>query len=138
MESVSISSSLAGLPAFLTYFGIAIAFTAVFVFAYVQLTPQREFALIKANKSAAALALSGSLLGFALPLSSAISHSVGVLDCAVWAGVALVVQVLAFVGLRLSVDRLPQRIAEDEVATGVLVAAVSISVGLLNAASMSY
>jgi putative membrane protein len=134
----SISSSLTGLPAFLAYFGMAAAFTGLFVLIYVQLTPHREFALIRANKPAAALAFSGSLIGFALPLASAISHSVGVLDCAVWAGVALVVQVLAFLLLRAMVDRLAQRIESDETATGVLVAAVSISVGLLNAASMSY
>jgi putative membrane protein len=134
----ALSSSLSGLPAFLAYFGIAIGFTLAFALAYTLITPHREWALIKANKPAAAVAFGGSLIGFALPLSSAIAHSVGLLDCAVWAAVALLTQVLTFFALRLIIDGLPQRIAADEVATGILVAAASIAVGLLDAASMTY
>ncbi len=133
-----ISASLAGLAGFATYFGIAIGLTIAYVAVYVLLTPQREFALIKADNVAAALAFSGSLLGFAIPLSSAIAHSVGVVDCAVWGVVALVVQVLAFVALRVLVSDLPGRISRDERASGVLVAAVATTIGLLNAACMTY
>lgn len=132
------TASLAGLPAFLSYFGVAIALLVAFCAIYVQLTPHREFALIRQNKSAAALAFGGSLLGFCLPLHAAITNSVSLIDCAIWGGIALVVQLLAFFVLRMFMRDLSERIAANETAVGGFVAAVSLGVGLLNAASMSY
>lgn len=132
------TASLAGLPAFLSYFAVAIALLVAFCAIYVQLTPHHEFKLIRANKSAASLAFGGSLLGFCLPLHAAITNSVSLIDCAIWGGIALVVQLLAFFVLRLFLRDLSERIAANETAAGGFVAAVSLGVGLLNAASMSY
>lgn len=135
---MDITASLAGLPAFLAYFGVAIGLLVLFCAIYVHLTPHREFALIRENKPAATLAFGGSLLGFCLPLHAAITHSVGLADCAIWGGVALVVQLAVFLVLRLFLPNLPARIDANETAAGGFVAAVSVGVGLLNAASMSY
>lgn len=131
-------SSLNGIPPFLAYFAVAIVLVLVFVRIYTWVTPQDELALIKANNTAAALAFGGALIGFALPLSSAITHSLSLLDCAVWGAVALIVQVLTFVVLRIAIRQLPERINQGEVATGVFSAAAAIAVGLINAACMSY
>lgn len=131
-------SSLNGIPPFLAYFALAIVLTGIFIRVYTWVTPQDELALIGANNPAAALAFGGALIGFALPLSSAITHSLSLLDCAVWGAVALIVQVLTFVVLRIAVKQLPERINKGEVATGSFVAASAISVGLINAACMSY
>lgn len=129
---------LAGLPAFLAYFGVAVALLLGFALVYSAVTPHHEFRLIREGKSAAALAFGGSLLGFVLPLHSAISHSVNLVDCALWGLVAFVVQIATFFALRLVLPDLPARIARDEVASGVFVASASLAVGLLNAACMSY
>lgn len=131
-------SSLNGIPPFLAYFAVAIVLVLIFVRIYTWVTPQDELALIKANNPAAALAFGGALIGFALPLSSAITHSLSLLDCAVWGAVALFVQVLTFVVLRVAVKQLPERINQGEIATGIFVAATAIAVGLINAACMSY
>ncbi|MFC3116356.1 DUF350 domain-containing protein [Cellvibrio fontiphilus] len=131
-------SSLNGLPAFLAYFAMAIVLLLLFIRIYSWVTPQDELALIKANNAAAALAFGGALIGFALPLSSAITHSLSLLDCALWGAVALVVQVLTFVVLRVAIRQLPERINQGEIATGVFVAASAIAVGLINAACMTY
>lgn len=131
-------SSLNGLPAFLAYFAMAIVLLVLFIRIYTWVTPQDELALIRANNSAAALAFGGALIGFALPLSSAITNSMSLLDCAVWGAVALVVQVLTFVALRVAIKQLPERINQGEVATGSFVAASAIAVGLINAACMTY
>lgn len=131
-------SSLNGIPPFLAYFAVAIVLVLIFVRIYTWATPQDELALIKANNPAAALAFGGALIGFALPLSSAITHSLSLLDCAVWGAVALFVQVLTFVVLRVAVKQLPERINQGEIATGIFVAATAIAVGLINAACMSY
>lgn len=134
----SAETSLQGLPAFLAYFGLAVALTMLYLWIYTLLTPQREFTLIRLNNPAAATALGGSLLGFALPLHSAITNAISLLDCALWGLVALVVQVLTFLVLRLVLSGLPDRIARGETAAANFVAAVSISIGLLNAAAMTY
>ena len=131
-------SSLNGIPPFLAYFAVAIVLVLIFVRIYTWITPQDELALIRANNSAASLAFGGALIGFALPLSSAITHSQSLLDCAVWGAVALIVQVLTFVVLRISIKQLPERITKGEVATGAFAGACAIAVGLINAASMSY
>lgn len=131
-------SSLNGLPAFLAYFAMAIVLLLLFIRIYSWVTPQDELTLIKANNAAAALAFGGALIGFALPLSSAITHSLSLLDCAVWGAVALVVQVLTFVVLRVAIRQLPERIKQGEIATGIFVAATAIAVGLINAACMTY
>ena len=131
-------SSLDGLPLFLAYFAVAIVLVLIFIGLYTWITPHSEMDLIRANNPAAALAFGGALIGFALPLSSAITHSLSLLDCAIWGAVALVVQVLTFTVLRFSIKQLPERIHNGEIATGILSAAVAIAVGLINAACMSY
>jgi putative membrane protein len=128
---------LAGLPSFLAYFAVSIGLLLAFALVYSAITPHHEFRLIREGKNAAAVAFGGSLLGFVLPLHSAISHSVNLVDCALWGGVAFVVQLATFFALRLVIRDLPQRITRDELASGVFVACVSIAVGLLNAACMT-
>jgi putative membrane protein len=131
-------SSLNGIPPFLAYFAVAIVLVLIFIRIYTWVTPQDELALVRANNSAAALAFGGALIGFALPLSSAITNSLSLLDCAVWGAVALIVQILTFVVLRVAIKQLPERINQGEIATGIFVAATAIAVGLINAACMSY
>jgi putative membrane protein len=52
--------------------------------------------------------------------------------------VALAVQVLTFVAMRVVIPQLPERITRGELAAGVLSAAVAIAVGQINAACMTY
>lgn len=130
--------SLAGIPAFLAYLGTSGALLLVFVVVYVRVTAHHEFALIKQNNAAAAVAFGAALLGFCLPLHSAVSHSVNLIDCAIWGGVALVVQVLAYFVARLAIRDLSERITQGQVAPALFAGALSIGVGLLNAAAMTY
>lgn len=127
---------LAGLPAFIGYFATSLGLTGAYALAYTALTPHHEWRLIRANVPAAALAFGGSLIGFVLPLASAIVHSVSLLDCLSWGVVALVAQLSTFGVLRLLLPKLPERIANNELASGIFVACASVAVGLLNAASM--
>jgi putative membrane protein len=131
-------SSLDGLPPFLAYFAVAIVLVLLFIRIYTWVTPHDELALIRANNPAAALAFGGALIGFALPLSSSITHSLSILDCAIWGAVALIVQVLTFLVLRFSLKQLEARISQGEIASGIFSAAVAIAVGMINAACMSY
>jgi putative membrane protein len=126
-----------GLPAFLTYFAIAIALLLLFGFTYTRLTAHDEFALIRQGKSAAAVALGGSLVAFVLPLCSAIVHSVSLVDFVIWGLIALVIQIATFFAVRMLVPNLSQRISNDEMAAGLFVALTSIAVGAINAACMT-
>lgn len=133
-----IVTSLAGLPAFAAYFLGAVIACVSFVLAYTAITPNREMELIRQGNAAAALSVGLSLIGFSLPLASAIFHSVDLVDCAVWALVALVVQLLAYWLARLAMPNLPTGIAKGEIAAGVWVGCVSIAAGVLSAACMTW
>ena len=130
--------SIAGFPDFLLYFVLALALLALFVSIYVRVTPYREFALIREGNIAASISLSGAVIGFVLPLASAIAHSVSPLDMAAWGVIALVVQLIVYAVTSRLVPRFREAIEAGKAAPATLLAALSISAGILNAASMSY
>lgn len=129
---------LSGLPAFAAYFGLALLLLVAFMFIYMRVTPYREIHLIREGNVAAAASLGGALIGFALPVASAVENSVSLLDMLTWAAVALVVQVVAFVLVRLLVPTIAKNIQDGQLASGVFLGAVAIAIGLLNAASMTW
>ena len=131
-------AALSGLPYFLLYFGIAVALVALYLFVYAFVTAHNEFALIRQNVLSAAVSLGLSLIGFALPLSSAIVHARNVIELIVWGVVALVVQIVVYWLVRLVVPNLSERIASDELASALFLGAASLAAGVINAASMTY
>lgn len=135
-----ITHSLAGLGAFLLYFSLSIAFLLLFKFIYVRFTPHDEWKLVKEDKNiAAAIGLSGSIIGYCLAIAGAASNSVNIIDFAIWGVVALIAQLLAFAIMRFGfMPKIVERIEAGEVPAGIMMAAVSVSVGLLNAACMTY
>ena len=137
LEALSISLNKAAVLGFVLYIlGAAVLF-ALFQFIYTRITPHREFELIRAGNVAAAIALGGAIIGFAIPASNVIAYSVNLLDFAVWALIAAVVQLLAFLMTSLVLKGTSERIRNGEIAAAIYVAAVAISVGLLNAACMT-
>jgi|SRR5687767_6628714 len=130
--------SLSGFDDFLLYFGLSILFVALYLAVYVRITPYREIALIREGNAAAAASLSGSLLGFVLPLASAVLNSVNPWDMALWAAIALVVQLTAYFVVRALLPDIGRHIFEGRVASGVFLGATSLAAGILNAASMTY
>ena len=123
--------------AHLVYFGIAIVATVLFVAIYVTVTPHREFTLIRQGNSAAAISLGGALLGYTIPLAKAVSQSEGVSDMLLWSGVALIAQLVAYGATRLILPTLSSDVNDGKVASGIFLAAMSVSIGLLNAAAMT-
>jgi putative membrane protein len=122
---------------FLLFFIAAAMLTLIFVVVYTRVTRHNELALIKNNSTAAALAFSGSLIGFALPLASTMINSVSVVEMVLWGLVALIVQVLIYLVIRLPMPRISERIEADEVAAGIWLGSCSIVAGILNAAAMT-
>ncbi|MHA1564217.1 MAG: DUF350 domain-containing protein [Alphaproteobacteria bacterium] len=131
------SGFAANLSEFLIFFVVAAALTIVFVLVYTHITKHNELALIKENSAAAAVAFSGSLIGFALPLASTMIHSDTVFEMVLWGVVALIVQVLVYLLVRLPMPRISERIVSGEIAAGVWLGSTSLVAGILNAASMT-
>ena len=130
--------SFATFDDFLVYLAVAVALLAAFVVIYIRVTPYREFQLLREGNMAASFSLSGSLLGFIIPLSAAVRHSVNLVDMALWGLVAMTVQILAFLVIRMLVPTLAQDIPNNKTSIGFFLGSFSLGVGLLNAACMSY
>ncbi|MBE2258074.1 MAG: DUF350 domain-containing protein [Rhodobacteraceae bacterium] len=129
---------LTTLPAFLAYFAVAVVLLALFLLVYLNVTPYHELALIRAGNTAAAISLAGALLGFAMPVANVIAHSDTLLGLAAWGVVAGVVQLLAYLVMRFTLPQLNQDIPAGKTAPAVFLAVVSLTIGLINAACMSY
>ncbi|MBN2974547.1 DUF350 domain-containing protein [Pseudomonas lactucae] len=137
LEALSISLNKAAVFGFVSYLlGAAVLF-ALFQFVYTRLTPHKEFELIRAGNVSAAVALGGAIIGFAIPASNVIAYSISILDFVVWALIAAIVQLLAFLVTSLVLKGTSARIKKGELAAGIYVAAVAFSVGMLNAACMT-
>ena len=130
--------SLSGFDNFLVYAGLAIAFIYIFMMVYMKITPYDELKLIKDGNIAAAISLSGSVLGFTFPLAASIYQAVHPWDMMLWALIAAIVQLLVYVAVRYSLLNVTRRIPEGQIATGIVLAAISMAAGLLNAACMTY
>ena len=127
-----------GATAFVIAFAAAGVFTVAFKLIYQWVTPYHERTLIRDGNPAAAIALGGALIGYVLPLASALSHTVSLMEFAAWATLAGVIQIGVFVLIsRLAFRNLATRIEAGEIAAAIYLAAISICVGLLNAACMT-
>lgn len=130
--------SMQGFPEFAACFGMGLGFMLLYVVLYLYVTPHREITLIRGDNLPAAVVLAGAVLGFALPLASALRISGGVLDVAAWAFIALIAQLAAYALVALLLKRFSKRINRGEMAAAVLAAAIHVSVGLVNSAAMSF
>jgi putative membrane protein len=127
-----------GATAFIIAFVAAVVFFVAFKFLYQLVTPYHERDLIRQGNSAAAVALGGALIGYVLPLASALSHTVSLPEFAAWALLAGVIQIVSFIVVsRFVYKALVARIEAGELAAGIYLASISIGVGLLNAACMT-
>lgn len=133
-------SQFEGLANFAAYFGLSVVFLILFKAIYSKVTPHDEWTLIKEQQNtAASVALGGAVVGFAIAVSGVVKNSVSLVDFGMWAIVALVAQLVAFAIVRfIFMPKIVSRIENDEVSAGVIVASVSIAIGCLNAACMTY
>ncbi|MDR6870170.1 putative membrane protein [Bosea sp. BE125] len=129
---------MAKLPDFALFFTGSLALAGLYLLIYTLATSHNEFGLIRQNNLAAALSLGLSLIGFALPLSSAIVHSTTIVDLAVWGIVAIIVQLVVYALVRLVLPNLSSRIASGELAAALFLGAASLAAGVINAAAMSF
>jgi len=131
------SGYLATLPAFLTWFPLAIAFLVAFAAIYSRLTPWRELDLIRAGNIAAALSFGGALIGYAVVVGVIMTNSHSRGDLIVWCALGMAVQCAVPAVARLILGAsLKSSMEEGRVAIGVFMASMAISAGIINAATM--
>ena len=126
---------------FLSFFFTALVLVIVFLYLYAVVTPYDDYKLIfEDNNIAAALGFGGAIIGVSIPLYSALVHSVSYVDFAIWGIIAILIQLIfAFIVTRLSGKySFKTKISDGVISVGILMAFLSISIGLLNAGSMSY
>ncbi|MBP7741973.1 MAG: DUF350 domain-containing protein [Aliarcobacter sp.] len=126
---------------FLGFFFTAVALVIIFLYLYAIVTPYDDYKLIfEDNNIAAALAFGGAIIGVSIPMYSALVNSVSYTDFAMWGVIAILIQLIfAFAVTRFFTKfSFEEKISNGVISVGILMAFLSISIGLLNAGSMSY
>jgi len=132
-----LQQSALGVPAFLIYLVASLALLALFIWIYIMITPYKELTLVREGNVAAAASLSGAILGFVIPLAHSVVQAATLGDMALWALLALVVQLLVFFSMTKVLPGLLIDIPAGKVAPGILLGALSLATGILNAACMA-
>jgi putative membrane protein len=127
-----------GFPAFISHLAVALVALAVFIVIYSMITPYAELALIRDGNIAAAISMSGAMIGFTIPLAKATAQSGSLLDMLVWAGIALLVQLLAYIVVRMLIPNINKDIPDGKIAPATYLGMLSLTTGILNSACMTY
>lgn len=122
---------------FILYFFTGLLLLGIFTYVYEKVTPYREFDLIKEGNVAAAIALGGAMLGFVIPLCSAVFFTHSLFEMVKWGIVVGIVQLVTFEVIH-RLHGFGDCVKEGRVAGAIFLAFSSISVGMLNAFSISY
>ncbi|MES3025677.1 MAG: DUF350 domain-containing protein [Pseudomonadota bacterium] len=122
---------------YLLYLLTGIGMVAVFFVIYTTITSYDEVLIIRQGNEAAALALGGTLIGFSLPIASAMMHTKNYSEFLVWAGIAMVIQVLVFGVVTRLLKNAKEQMEANNRAFGGLLGAISVSIGLINAGGIS-
>ena len=136
MEAV-IQSFLAGFPVLMLHSSVTLAILVVGVFVYIKITPYDDIALIKVGNTAAAVSLSGVIIGFAVPLAFAMASSITVYEILIWGPVTLLLQLVAYRITDAVLSDLPKRIVEGEIGPAIFLVSIKIAVAAINAAAVT-
>jgi len=132
-----IQSFLAGFPVVMLHSSVTLLILGGGVFLYIKITPYNEIALIKDANTAAAVSLSGAIVGLAIPLAFAMASSIGVFEILIWGPVTLILQLVAYRVTDLLLRDLPDRIIAGEVGPAILLVSIKLAVAAINAAAVT-
>ena len=134
---VVLQSFVTGFPILMLHLLVTLAMLAGGVWLYTVITPHKDFTLVRDGNLAAAISLTGAILGLAIPLAFCMAPSVSVGEIVIWGLLAVLVQILAFTLADLLLRDLSARIEGGEMAPAVLLAGIKLSVAAINAAAIS-
>jgi putative membrane protein len=110
---------------------------AIFFAIYTKVTSYNELKLIRQGNMAAALSLSGALVGFCLTIASSILHNGAYTMFLAWAVGAMIVQVICYFAIARAIPDICHQIEKNNIAMGALMAVSSLTIGIVNAACIS-
>jgi putative membrane protein len=109
----------------------------VFFQVYTWATPFDEMTLIRQGNVAAALTLGGAMIGFSMTVASGLVHTEALGSFLGWSAAAAAIQLLTYVLVTRLLHMSKEHIESNNVAFGVLLASISISVGAVSAGALS-
>jgi putative membrane protein len=137
MQSPALAAWAAGFPVTLLHVAVTLLILLGGAGLYALLSPHRELQLIRDGNTAAALSLSGVLLGLALPLALALAASTSIVEILLWGVTVTAVQLALFWMVDLVLQGVPQRVREGEMAAAVLLAGAKLAVAAILAAAVT-
>ena len=132
-----IQSFLAGFPVLMLHASVTVAMLVVAIFVYIKITPYDEIKLIRGGNTAAAVSLSGAIVGLALPLTFSMASSISVWEVLIWGPVTLVLQLFAFRVTDLVLKDLSKRIVNDEMGPAILLVSIKLGAAAINSAAVT-
>jgi putative membrane protein len=136
-QSPEIQAFATGFPITLLHAGVTVAMLFAAAAVYVLLTPHKEITLIREGNSAAAVSLSGVLVGLAIPLAVSLKASTSLIELALWGAATVLVQLLIFRIVDLILHGLPKRIQDGEMAAAAALVGAKLATALIFAAAVS-
>ncbi len=134
--TATLQSFQQGFPIFLLWTGTAGLMLLLASSIYVLLTPWKELALVKNGNGAAGLALSGAIVGLAIPIASCLASSSSLIDLVLWGSVALLLQLLTYRIIDMLLRNIPERIENDEAGAAIVLIAAKVSIAMVLAAGL--
>ncbi|WP_291061100.1 DUF350 domain-containing protein [Hyphomonas sp.] len=126
----------AAFPRFLMSTGAAGLMLLAAATIYVLLTPWKELALVRAGNTSAGIALSGAIVGLAIPIASTLASSMTLAGLFIWGAIALLMQLITYRVVDLILRDIPGRIAHDEIGAATLLAAAKLAAAMILAAGL--
>lgn len=125
---------------YLAWLVSSLAMLAVAITAYVWWTPGNELKMIREGNQAAAIALGGTVLGYAFVVYTATANNASILGAIKWSVIALIIQLIVFEVITRFV--IPRRTWTDhldagDVAYGVTLGAFSLAAGVVSAGCLT-
>jgi putative membrane protein len=127
----------ASLPLYLMFLGTAVGLLISALALYVLITPHHEIRLIRQGNTAAAYSLGGTAIGMAIVIHGTASSTYVWTELLAWGAVGLVGQLFVYGVVTLMIPGLKQGLTDDKTSYGILLGALSIAMGILNAGALS-
>lgn len=118
------------------HFGVVAIMIVIFAALWLWATPFDDLELIRQGNSASAISFAGALIGFAIPVAGVVRASSSFWEVPAWSAIALVAQLLGLWVATRIMRGLVKPIERGEVAAGIFVAGIAVTIGILNAACM--
>ena len=126
---------------FLIYLSVSLVLFIFGTYIFKWITPYSERDQIRSGNTSVALKLLGKMAGLVVVLQSAVRHSINLVDLVIWAFIAIIVQIVLHLVIEYVFTRntnLAKEVEKGNVAVGLFLGGVSVLVGLIVAANISF